>query len=104
MRSRLGLAVLLLLAACSGAGGGWSKPGVPPEQAAQDYAECRHSAELAVRRDSNIDTDILATRGADWERLGMLQRRSDDFASSNDQRSSDVLQRCMIGKGYTSKS
>jgi len=103
MRSRLGLAALLLLAACSGAGG-WAKPGVAPEQAAQDYAECRHTAELAVRRDSNIDTDILATRGAEWERLGTLQRRSADYASSNNQRSGDILQSCMTGKGYTSKS
>lgn len=102
MRSRLGLAVLLSLAACSGAGG-WTKPGVPPDQAAQDYAECRHTAELAVRRDSDIDTDIEASRGADWERLGVLQSRRDDYASSNEARSGDILERCMMGKGYTTK-
>ncbi|MGO8915995.1 MAG: hypothetical protein ACLQJR_08810 [Stellaceae bacterium] len=103
MRSPYYLAVLLPLAACSGAGG-WSKPGVPPGTAAQDYAECRHTAELALRRDSDIDTDILATRGQDWARLGTLQTMREQYADSNNARSGDIVERCMIGKGYTGAS
>jgi hypothetical protein len=100
MRFRFHLASLLALAACSGAGG-WSKPGVPPGQAAADYADCRHRAELALRRDSDIDSDILATRGQDWARLGALQSKRDEYADSNNARSGDIVERCMIGKGYT---
>jgi hypothetical protein len=100
MRSLFHMALLLPLAACSGTGG-WSKPGVPPAAVAQDYAECRHTAELALRRDSDIDTDILATRGQDWARLGVLQNRRDDYADSNEARSGDIVERCMTGKGYT---
>jgi hypothetical protein len=99
MRSISGLALLLALAGCVGAGG-WNKPGVRPEKAAQDYADCRHTAELAQIRDSNIDADILATRGQDWERLGVLSTKRNDFADSNSARSGDLVQRCMLAKGY----
>lgn len=101
MRRIGGVFLMLSLAACSGTGG-WSKPGVSPEHAAQDYAECRHVAELAMRRDTNIDTDILATRGQDWQRMGVLQTKRDDYAESNRARSGDIVERCMVGKGYTS--
>jgi len=100
MRSICSLSLLLVLAACGGAGS-WSKTGVTPEKAAQDYSECRYSAELAQRRDSNIDTDILATRGQDWERIGVLQTKRNDYADANSARSGDMVARCMIGKGYT---
>lgn len=101
MRLLPGSALLLLaLAACS-ANGGWTKPGVTPEKAAQDFSECRHVAELANRRDSNIDTDILATRGQDWERLGLLTQKRDDYADSNAARTGDIVDRCMTGKGYS---
>lgn len=92
--------LLLTLAACGAAG--WSKPGVSSEKAAQDYAECRHAVELANRRDSDIDQDILATRGQDWERLGLLTQKRNDYADSNAARSGDAVERCMLAKGYTS--
>jgi hypothetical protein len=89
---------MLLLAGC---GGQWSKPGVGREQAAQDYSECTHLAEIANQRDSNIDTDILASRGPDWERRSVLTLKRDGYADSNRARSGDSVPRCMIGKGYT---
>jgi hypothetical protein len=100
MRSIFALALLLSLAACSGSGG-WQKEGVSPEAAAADYAECRHSAQIADRRDSDIDADILATRGQDWQRIGVLQMRRNDYADSNAARQGDNISRCMKEKGYT---
>ena len=100
MRLMVGCALLLALAACGGSE--WSKPGVGRDVAARDYAECRHAAEVAHRRDSDIDTDILATRGQDWERLGLITQKRNDYADSNAARSGDFVERCMIGKGYTS--
>lgn len=99
MRMVGSLALVLLLAGCGG--GGWSKPGVGREKAAQDYSDCRHLAEIANQRDSNIDTDILASRGQDWERLGVRTLKRENYADSNRARSRDVVPRCMIGKGYT---
>lgn len=98
---RIGSLVLLLaLAGCDG-GGQWSKPETTREKAAQDYSECRHAAEVANRRDSDIDTDILASRGTDWERLGVISTKRAEFADSNRARSGDMVSRCMIAKGYT---
>jgi hypothetical protein len=98
---RIGSLVLLLaLSACGGAGQ-WSKPEATREKAAQDYSECRHAAEVANRRDSDIDTDILASRGTDWERLGVISTKRAEFADSNRARSGDMVSRCMIAKGYT---
>jgi hypothetical protein len=94
------LAVLLALAACGGAGQ-WTKPETSREKAAQDYSDCRHLAEVANQRDSDIDTDILASRGTDWERLGVISTKRAEFADSNRVRSGDIVTRCMIGKGYT---
>ena len=93
------LVLLLVLPACGG--GQWSKPQTTHEKAAQDYSECRHAAEVANRRDSDIDTDILASRGTDWERLGVISTKRSEFADSNRARSGDMVSRCMLGKGYT---
>ena len=98
---RIGSLVLLLaLSACNGPGQ-WSKPDTTREKAARDYSECRHAAEIANRRDSDIDTDILASRGTDWERASVIATKRAEFADSNQARSGDMVTRCMIGKGYT---
>jgi hypothetical protein len=93
------LVTLLALAACGG--GQWTKPETSREKAAQDLSECRHAAEIANRRDSDIDTDILASRGTDWERLGVISTKRAEYADSNRARSGDIVTRCMLGKGYT---
>jgi len=100
MRSLHYLGLLLALAACGGSGS-WSRAGVSPEQVARDYGECRHAAELTQTRDLNIDTDILASRGPDWERNQNIWVRRDDYAAYNAARSGDFVERCMVGKGYT---
>lgn len=100
MRAISALALLLALGACSAAGG-WHKEGAPPSTAAADYAECRHSAAIADSRDENIDTDIMAARGQDWERLGVLQIKRNDDADSDNAREGDIVTRCMVDKGYS---
>lgn len=99
MRRIGGLALALMLAGCGG--GTWHKAGVSPEAAAQDLSECRHMAEIANRRDSDIDQDILASRGHDWENLSIIGTRRAQYADSNERRTGDIVERCMIGKGYT---
>ena len=98
MRRIGGLALALMLAGC---GGTWTKAGVSPEAAAQDLSECRHMAEIANRRDSDIDQDILASRGHDWEHFSVIQLKRDQYADSNERRTSNIVERCMIGKGYS---
>jgi hypothetical protein len=95
-----GLLLALALMGCTGSGG-WTKEGTSPERTAADLSECRHTAEIAVRRDSNIDTDILATRGLDWQRVGAIQVKRDIYADSNQARSGDIVTQCMVAKGYS---
>ena len=97
MRSRIALGLALALAGC---GTQWSRPGTPPERAAQDLAECRHVGEIANRRDSDIDADILASRGQDWERLSVITTKRSDYAESNRGRTDDIVSHCMTTKGY----
>ena len=101
MRSIFCCCLLLVLAACKS---DWRKSGVSSEKAGKDYSECRHRAEMAQRRDSNIDTDILASRGTDWSRAGVLQTKRDNYADANSARSGDIVERCMIDKGYSTNS
>ena len=91
--------MLFALAGCGGVE--WSKQGVTQEQAARDYAECRHAAETAQRRDIDIDTDIAATRSHDWQRTGILTMKRNNYADANEARSGDFVERCMVGKGYS---
>jgi hypothetical protein len=100
MRSLGCLCLALALSGCSTADR-WSKPGVSPEAAARDYSECLHSAELAQRRDREIDADILASRSGDWMRNDVLWLKRNDYADSNSARSGDFVERCMLGKGYS---
>jgi hypothetical protein len=100
MRPLILLGLGLLLGGCDGASQ-WSKTGATPEKAAQDYAECRHSAELALGADTKIDNDILATRSHDWQRQGLLRTKQYEYSDSNQARSGDFVERCMVGKGYT---
>lgn len=103
MRLIIALALVLALSACNR--GQWSKQGVSSDRAAQDLSECNHMAELANKRDSNIDTDILSSRGADWDRLGVLQMKRNTYADSNAARSGDsIINQCMTGKGYSTST
>lgn len=98
-RAAAGL-LTMLLAAC--AGPHWTKPGVSAETAASDYADCRAEAQQANRRDNDIEADILASRGRDWEQHGTLATHQDVFAAEHQGRSDDVLTACMRLRGYSS--
>ena len=99
MRWGVGLVVALALGACAGTAS-WTKQGVTDQAAAADYAECNSLAQEATRRASNIQADILASRGQDWERSGTLDTHRAVFAAETGPQASDVLKSCMIGKGY----
>ena len=96
------LAIALALAACAGPPQ-WTKAGVGADTIATDYADCRSQAHQETRRDNNIQSDILASRGHDWEQSGTLAAHNDVFASEDQHRFGDVLGDCMRLRGYTAK-
>jgi hypothetical protein len=93
----LGLA--LLLAACSSKPQ-WVKPGASSDAVSDDLAECRAYANAVTRRDANIDQDILASRGTDWERNNTLQAKKSTFAMQDQGHARDIIADCMSAKGY----
>lgn len=86
------------LAAC--ASDAWTKEGVTPQAAAVDLADCNALAQSATQRDASIDTDIMATRGHDWQQTHVTQIERDANAAQTEDLSHDVISRCMIAKGY----
>jgi len=78
----------------------WSRSGVSPQAAAADLAECRSLAQTEFRRDANIDADILASRGHDWQQTNTLRDRENLMSTENAPQSRDIVKACMISKGY----
>lgn len=99
MRSAAALALVLALAGC--AGPRFVKPGTTAEEAASDYAQCSALAQQGNPRDNAIESDILASRGRDWENSGTLAAHKDVFQADAYYRAANVTRYCMLAKGYT---
>ncbi len=78
----------------------WTKEGVSPQVAASDYADCRSQAQQETRRDANIDADIMASRGRDWQQSGTLSTHQTMFGNEDYRQHEDIVKTCMIAKGY----
>jgi hypothetical protein len=42
----------------------------------------------------------MATRGGDWQRTGVMDTHVEAFSLEDRNRSGDIVNRCMIGKGF----
>ena len=98
MRRIAGLVFVLLLAGC--ASKPWIKDGATPDMVAKDLSECNRLAAAATQKDANIDQDILAARGKDWQDTGALFTVQQTYQARNQAQSSDIVSQCMMAKGY----
>jgi hypothetical protein len=103
MKLTPGFLLLLSLAACSTTGQ-WSRDGTAPKVAAEDLADCNSLAQQVVQRDTNIDADIDASRGQDWRSAQVVDVKRAAFQSKDEGTEKDVVDRCMVGKGYAPAS
>jgi len=78
----------------------WAKAGANRGVMRADLADCRAKAGTLVAHDANIESDILATRGQDWERTGTLSTKKANFAAADQEREQDYIGDCMKAKGY----
>lgn len=94
------LAVAALLGGCALGAGEWTKPGADEAAVAQAYRACRELAQARVGPEIGINQDILATRGADWQRaqVGNLQTRV--MAESTRDRAEAIVASCMSASGF----
>ena len=99
MKRSVALVSLIVLSGCVGHPD-WSKDGAAPEVVTKELADCQSLAREATARDTNIMTDIMATRGNDWQRTGVMDTHVQAFHLEDHTRSGDIVNRCMISKGF----
>jgi hypothetical protein len=99
MKRTAALACTLLLIGCAG-GNDWSRQGSSSKQTAAEYADCQSQARDATARDTNIMTDITASRASDWNRTGVMSTQMSLFAAENHDQTSSLVNRCMLSKGF----
>ena len=93
------LALVLLLAGCAGTGS-WTKAGADAAATAGAYQDCRALAATAVKTDADIDQDILATRGNDWQRSGVGRVQTQTVREHTSDRAASIIDSCMRAKGF----
>ena len=93
------VALALMLAACGGGAGGWTKSG-SDDAARAEYEDCRSLAATVVRTDTDIDHDILATRGADAQRSGVVRAQTQVAQEHSRERAGAIIDKCMAAKGF----
>ena len=98
-------ALALLFAGCAaignGGGSAWTKPGADAAATARDYADCQAMAASAVRTEGDIDEDIAATRGGDWQRTGAGRVETRTMRDHTRDRAAGIVESCMRAKGFT---
>ncbi len=101
MRAYLVLASLVILAGCSGRASNYERADTPDAKRVADFQDCRSIARAATARDRSIDTDIVASRGADWKNRGVYSVENTATNAYSSENSSQILMNCMLGKGYS---
>ena len=97
----VGLALLpvLVLGACHAAGD-WSKPSTEASATAREYEDCRGIAETAVKPETGIDQDILATRQAEIGRTSIARVGAKNLRDETRDREDAIIASCMKSKGF----
>jgi hypothetical protein len=116
-----GLASAFLLGGCSvlsqftihqpsyGNQAGWNKQGASSQEMTAALSACNGEARASTDRDTNITTDILATRPNTWSNTaGPVGTQNQYFSGGqgqlfdNQERdlSASIVNQCMTGKGF----
>jgi hypothetical protein len=89
----------LLLGACHAAGN-WSKPGIAASATAREYEDCRATAVGAVKPETGIDEDIIATRQAEVGRSSIARIGARNLRDETRDREAAIIASCMKSKGF----
>jgi hypothetical protein len=95
-----GVLAAALLGGCSSGAGEWTKPGTDEAAVAQAYRNCRSQAEERVGPEIGINQDILATRGADWQRAQVQNLQTRTMTESTRDRAAAIVASCMTASGF----
>jgi hypothetical protein len=89
----------ILIGLCGPMPAPWVTPGLGPAQGAPFYRYCWARADAAFRHERQIDQDILATRGNDWQRAGTLGGERASLFAEAVGRADAVFALCMRAQG-----
>lgn len=95
---------LLGLAGCADTGKAWTKAGVDTSQRAADYNDCLDQAHQQTQREYAIDTDIMASQGNSWRNQNANNFQYQRIITNDGNKSTQIMNACMIGKGYAQAS
>jgi outer membrane receptor protein involved in Fe transport len=87
------------LAGCAGSDN-WTKPGADSAAAGQALQECQAVTATATKTDADIDQDIGASRGADYQRSDFVRTQSVQARDTTRDRAAAILAACMQAKGF----
>jgi hypothetical protein len=90
---------LTTLAGC-GDSDNWTKPGADAAGAGQALQECQAVTATATKTDADIDQDIGASRGADYQRSDFVRTQKQQARDTTRDRAAAILAACMQAKGY----
>ena len=91
---------LLAIAGCATASS-WTKAGKTPDQISQDLSICRQNMPPSITRSNAIESDIMATRGNDLQKLGLLRTVREGDEGRDRDVTEVLIEQCMTSKGYT---
>lgn len=91
------------LAACGWTASGsadWEKVGSTQEAGTEDMDECRQQANDSLGTQAAIDSDIEASRTADWKAAGTYNANMQQYNEAHARQRDQMITRCMILRGY----
>lgn len=94
-------AVALLLAGCAAGAGSWTKAGADQAAAGGAYSDCKDLADTAVHTEADINQDILASRGNDWQRASVGRVETQSMQERTGDRTGNIIAACMKAKGFS---
>ena len=90
---------LTTLAACGGSDN-WTKPGADAAASGQALQECQAVTATATKTQEDIDQDIGASRGADYQRSDFARTQNQQARDTTRDRAAAIVDSCMQAKGF----
>jgi hypothetical protein len=100
MRHVLMGVLIVCLASCATGFTRWTKPGASAEVTERALGQCENAALATMRTERNVDADILASRGDDWQRSGTLITERTMMRTQDRAMASKLVEDCLADKGY----
>jgi hypothetical protein len=104
LHAAAGVFIWLQLVACAGSTTTtvrWVKTGSDDDAIARELRDCNQQADAALASERGINQDINATLGGNWQLGGTLGIEDQALNRQATGRADQILNSCMLAKGFT---